>query len=255
MSAILKTLKKLEEEKNLLEQNLDIEEMVKQSETITPSATRQRKTGFLASLLGLVAVLFTVYYVYQSKQPEQLVENALPLPNSTVSLIPKIMSPLKKAQSTSGIPLAQIPETADSISSPPNKKPLSVKKTTQQSVESPEETNPLAKQKEEVVPSMALKKIHTLIEEAKLAAKREKSSPPKIESRRNLVYIPGLKVKGIVFLTENNPVNHIFISTSNNKHQKLKVGQIVLGATLKAIHSDKVVFFYKNQIIETGIGE
>ena len=102
---------------------------------------------------------------------------------------------------------------------------------------------------------VALNEINTLIEEAKLAAEVERATPPQLNPRRNAIYIPGLKVKGIVYLAENNPVNHILVSTPNNPNKKLKVGQSALGATLKAIHSNKAVFSYRGQTTVTGIGE
>ncbi|MEC7641339.1 MAG: hypothetical protein VYC17_04200 [Nitrospinota bacterium] len=264
MSAILKTLKKLEEEKNLVEQNLDIEDMVKQAEVMASSTTRRRKNSFVATLLGLTGVVITLYYVHQSKNPEQpaaespVVTRPTVPPSGTKTVsVPKKAQVSERVQVASGIPLNQIPETETPI--PAEEKTTVIEKKaeeaprTPQPVEPPEEKTPVAKIIEET-PPVALNEIHTLIEQAKLAADIQQVTP-KIKPRRNTVYIPGLKVKGIVFLTANNPVNHILVSTPNEDNKKLKVGQSVLGAKLTAIHSNKTVFLYKGQTTETGIGE
>ena len=57
MSTILKTLRKLEEEKNILDQKLDLKEMLLQEETIDAQTIQtERRTFFI--ILSVVVVLF-----------------------------------------------------------------------------------------------------------------------------------------------------------------------------------------------------
>ena len=275
MSAILKTLKKLEEEKSLVEQNLDIEDMVKQSEALAPTTTRTQKSSFIAALLGLVGVMISLYYVYQSKNLDQQFEKSFQVtrpkvaPNKGVKASqPKEPHPYNRVNATSGIPLAQIPEMKKTIS-PDNRTtvfegkvedgqgPLLNSKQVIKKFDEPlskEEKATVAKAIKEATPPVALKEIHTMIEQAKVAAKNQKETS-RIKPRHNSVYIPGLKVKGIIFLTANNPFNHILVSTPKDHNKKLKVGQSILGAKLTNIHSDRAVFLYKDKIAETSIGE
>jgi len=265
MSAILKTLKKLEEEKSIVEQKLDIEEMVRQSEAALPySFVRSRATGTVAVLLGLSLLALAAYFVFQSVGPEPAQPGLSAQPEPTrsgaaaVKPAPVSQAALTRNPAPLGIPLAQIPETAKPVVSPAVPTPPVAR---QSSVAPPlavpsavkEVPAALKKNLQAVAP---LSEIHALIESATRAAERAANQPPEIKPRRNAAYyIPGLKIKGIVFLAEGSPINHILVSTPSVSNLKMRVGENVLGATLESIESDKAVFLYQGRITETGIGE
>ena len=56
-------------------------------------------------------------------------------------------------------------------------------------------------------------------------------------------------------MNSDNPVNHIFVSTPNEKNRKLKVGETLLSATLEGIEAQKAVFSYQGQRVEKAIGD
>jgi len=256
MSAILKTLKKLEEEKSVLEQNLDIEEMVTQGEMAPPpSFMRSRKTGTAAVFLGLAMAVLAAYFVYKSNGPEPRAVPAASAPVVKRPPVPQTAPPPRAKPSASGIPLARIPATKKAAAGPAGQTPPADKQSPPPAAlpAAPKEV-PLALKKN-VPPLVPLSEIHTLIESAKRAADRAAGQPPKIKPRRNDVYIPGLKIKGIVFLAAGSSINHILVSTPGINNLKMRVGEDVLGATLKSIQSDKAIFLYKGRITETGIGE
>jgi hypothetical protein len=65
MSTILKTLKKLEEEKSVLDQKLDLKGMVLQEDAIYPKAVKAERRGFFlikAIVLGLLIAGADGYY-------------------------------------------------------------------------------------------------------------------------------------------------------------------------------------------------
>ncbi|MFQ5674084.1 MAG: hypothetical protein ACE5G9_13455 [Nitrospinales bacterium] len=266
MSAILKTLKKLEEEKSVLDQNLDIEEMVTQGEALPPSLMRSRKTGVAAILLGLVVVALAAYLVLRSAGPESQaarLEPARPGPAApAVNHSPVLQAALtpNTAPSPLGIPLARIPETVKPAESPAEPTPRDAEQPPSPDARqalppaAPPDEVPEALKKN-VPPLVPLNEIHALIESATRAAERAADQPPEINPRRNAAYIPGLKIKGIVYLAEGSPINHILVSTPDASNLKMRVGENVLGATLESIQPDRAVFLYKGRLTETGIGE
>ena len=54
--------------------------------------------------------------------------------------------------------------------------------------------------------------------------------------------MPSLKLKGIIYFTEGNPANYIFVSSSEQNNLKLKVGESVMGAMLESIQSSRAIF-------------
>ena len=83
------------------------------------------------------------------------------------------------------------------------------------------------------------KEILSLIGRAQLNEVEEVSSKPQ---ERNLLNIPSLKLKGIIFFTKGNPANYIFVSSSEQNNVKLKVGESIMGAMLQSIQSSRAIF-------------
>ena len=81
MSTILKTLRKLEEEKNILDQKLDLKEMLLQEETIDAQTIQtERRTFFI--ILSVVVVLFIAGGIifYQSVPTDKITTPAIHIP-------------------------------------------------------------------------------------------------------------------------------------------------------------------------------
>ncbi len=71
--------------------------------------------------------------------------------------------------------------------------------------------------------SEEIREIESLIQSAIIAGETNTGNLAEISefTPYNSPDIPGLKVKGIIFLNSDNPVNHIFVSTPNEKNRKL----------------------------------
>ena len=110
MSTILKTLKKLEEEKSVLEKRLDLKDMVLQDEDISyPIASFKTYPRFIwGGTLFLTGVAVTAFWLWVDK-PQNSQISSISSPSSFKLPLPV---PVKKQTSSSvpGIPLSNIPE-------------------------------------------------------------------------------------------------------------------------------------------------
>ena len=68
-------------------------------------------------------------------------------------------------------------------------------------------------------------------------------------------YIPGIKVKGIIFFEEKSSSNHAIITTPSNSNLKLRMGDRIENSILQSIHPSRVVFLYQGELIEMSIGQ
>jgi len=258
MSTILNTLKKLEEEKSVLEKNINLKGLLLQGqESIYPQAGERasRKWGTAGGLIigGVLLGGFFVYFFNSSKPvtPETQKTFAPNQPSSTAV----VKKPLVRTKTYPGFPLARIPENTpaevtdplrdDDFFGPESELTLPVGPTPTETVEP------------EPVGAKEIREIQSLIQTATESSKMEAESFDEIPLIRlnSALTIPGLKVKGIIFLNQDNPVNHIFVSTPDEKNRKLKVGDSLSNATLESIEAQKAVFSYQGQRVEKTIGE
>lgn len=257
MSTILNTLKKLEEEKSVLEKNIDLKGLLLQGqESVYPQeAERVSKNWrtFSGLLIGGVLLGGLIVYLYSFSKPAT--------PESQTSFVPRkapaspeITEIIKKTTPSPGFPLARIPEDTETEPSDPFKDDFFEPENT---IPLPVETTPPAIFDPEPVGMEEIREIETLIQTATESSGIESEGIDQIVSiaPSNSQAIPGLKVKGIIFLNSDNPVNHIFVSTPSEPNRKLKVGEGVLNATLESIEGQKAVFSYQGQRVEKGIGE
>lgn len=297
MSTILKTLRKLEEEKSVLDQNLDITGMILHGET-SPSfrveKKRSRIFGLIVTLIlaAVLVALATVAFKIGKWKPVLPAHLALQKPAPP----PGETTPKNQREvSLTGISLSQIPEDKI-IPSPPTNVPQAPRKLQEKpkGITSPpvlaaalprelpqrESSGPptieardaasetVAEAEDPPAPSIpseaemkinpALKNLNAIIEGGKVFPSPEPGKSPvnKLASApRAAIAIPGLKVKGIVYFSENNPANYLLASTPDNPKGRYKVGDNVQNAVLKRILPNKAIFNFKNQTAELGIGE
>jgi len=258
MSTILNTLKKLEEEKSVLEKNIDLKGLLLQGQnSVYPQSGERasRKWGAVGGLIigGVLLGGLVVYFFNSSTSatPETKKTFALNQPSSTAV----VEKPLEKAKSYPGFPLARIPEnTPDVVTDPLEYDDFF---GPEDALTLPLEPPPPAIVEPEPVGSEEIREIESLIRTATEFSEMEAESFDEILliEANSAPTIPGLKVKGIIFLNQDNPVNHIFVSTPNEENRKLKVGDDLLNATLESIEAQKAVFSYQGQRVEKALGE
>ena len=225
MSTILKTLRKLEEEKNILDQKLDLKEMLLQEETIDAQTIQtERRTFFI--ILSVVVVLFIAGGIifYQSVPTDKITTPAIHIP---AKILPQLLSKnSSKLGPFEGVSMSVIPSEEEIL------------KPTIKEADKFSTSNNLEKTKRPIKSTTTLKKNSTI-------------APLAIQNG----YIPNVKVKGIIFFGKGSLSNHIIITSKNNSNLKLQVGNSIQSAVLKDIHPSHVIFLYQDQMIKVGIGQ
>jgi hypothetical protein len=89
----------------------------------------------------------------------------------------------------------------------------------------------------------------------KLPAEHPSTAKPKEAGGFSGVPIPGVKMKGIIYFSANNPLNYILVTGPKDANQKLKIGEVLQDATLKDVQPDRAIFAYKDQLTQLRIGE
>ena len=239
MSTILKTLRKLEEDKNTLDQKLDLKGMLlKEDITSQKSIKSDRRKFFLltAMVTGLLIAGVVFYHWapnYETPSSPKHVLNKTP----TQKTVP--FKDSSRPRAFEGVPMTAISSNELVSKAEPNKS-LSSKPFTELR---PEKTTPVST-------SSDTEEIKKFMRSTVVLAKEKPTIPPTIQSG----HIPGIKIKGVIFFDKGSSSNHIIATTENNSNLKLRVGETVQGAVLKSIHPNYVIFFHHNQLIEVGIG-
>ena len=240
MSTILKTLRKLEEDKNALDQKLDLKGMIlKEDVTSEKSIKSDRRKFFL--LIAMVTGLLIAGVVFYHWAPNY------ETPSSPKHVLNKTQTqqtiPFKdssRPRAFEGVPMTAISSNELVSKAEPNKS-LSSKPFTELL---PEKTTPVST-------SSDTEEIKKFMRSTVALTKKQSTLPPTIQSG----HIPGIKIKGVIFFDKDSSSNHIIATTENNSNLKLRVGETVQGAVLKSIHPNYVIFFHHNQLIEVGIGQ
>ena len=262
MSTILETLKKLEEEKSVLDQGLDLKGMVLKEEAVYPKALgNDRHRFFLIGTIvtGLLIVGGTAFYYWAAihKVPAQFRHAVTKTPKQQ-TLLPK---KLPKLRTFEGVSMAGIPGSKKKTPVKPEQDlAFSRQVVTKPAAESlaskqPTASKPLFKSSPKGAPSSEissdLEEIGNLIQSTTTLGKNSPAAP--VANRSG--HIPSVKVKGIIFFDEGSSSNHIIVTTPSNSNLKLRVGDLAQNAILKSIHPNRVVFLYQDQLIEMGIGQ
>ena len=250
MSTILETLKKLEEDKRLLEKNLDLKKLVLQEDR-KPSSHKLLKISskkFMSVGQGIAGILIGLALVWGFKPSakNEVTHFSQANPAQNPPLIFK-----KRSGATVGIPLSNIPEYRKRYEENISENPPSVL----EAFAPPpvlEIRQPFAEP--EALPR-EINEIRDLIQTAKLAAEQHEPFAYPVELATRGISIPQLKVKGIIFFSQGSSSNHIFVATSESKNRKVRVGDTVQSATLMHIESNRVVFSYRGENVHLRIGE
>ena len=265
MSTILKTLKKLEEDKRLLEKDLDLKELVLQEDQKLPVTLEIFRKNFLITglILAGITVVTQVFFGRPSVKNEEVYFSQVPQGQKPASIVKKneevYFSQVPQGQKpasilrkedvpTLGIPLSNIPEQSQHYEERARKtQPPIIKKAPVREIFQPmAEPEPFPHD---------INEIRDLIRTAKSEPIQPQSNPYPEELVSRGISIPKLKVKGIIFFTSGSPSNHIFVSTSEIKNRKVRVGDTVQSATLMHIESNRVVFSYQGETVHLRIGE
>jgi len=238
MSTILKTLRKLEEEKNTLNQKLDLKKMLlKEDQIYQKSIKLDRRNFFLLIVMvtGLLIIGGTASYHWSSNSeaPRPLKH----IPNNKPTEQALLLKNPTRLRTFEGVPMAAILNNELSLKSAFNK----------------HVSKRVAKLLPEEVPEISTyndEEIENSIQSKTALEKNNSAIPPKIQSG----VIPGIKVKGIIFFDENNSSNHIIATTKNNSNLKLRVGEAIQDSILKSIHPNHVIFLSNGGLIEVNIG-
>ena len=216
MSTILETLKKLEEDKRLLEKDLGLKELVLQ-EDHNPSSRKLLKISskkFVSVGQVIAGILIGLALVWGFK----------PSAKNEVTHF------------SQANPAQNPPSVLEAFAPPPV---LEIRQPFAEPEALPREIN----------------EIRDLIQTAKLAAEQPEPFVYPVESATRGISIPRLKVKGIIFFSQGSSSNHILVATSESNNRKVRVGDTVQSATLTHIESNRVVFSYRGENVHLRIGE
>ena len=243
MSTILKTLKKLEEDKKLLERDLDLKELVLQEDQRKPVILDVPGQKYLMTGLILTGVIVAslIFVAKPSDKNKEIRYSQAPPAQETKPIERQAALP------TVGIPLSNISEQhlpyEERVSENPSL-PVIEKEPVREIFQPVKKPDPLPQE---------INEIRDLIRTATLEQKQPNPYPEELISSG--ISIPNLKVKGIIFFSSGSPSNHIFVSTAESKNRKIRVGDTVQSATLMHIESNRVVFSYQGETVHLRIGE
>jgi hypothetical protein len=226
MSTILKTLRKLEEEKNILDQKLDLREMLLKEETVDAKTIQTKRHTFLI-ILSVIVVLFIAggAIFYQSVPTDKITTPTRHIP---MKILPQLSLPKDSSNlgSFEGVSMSVIPSKEEIL-------------------------KPTTKEADRFSTPNNLEKVKSPIKSTTTLKNNSPIAPFAIQNG----YIPNVKVKGIIFFSKGSLSNHIIITSQNDSNLKLKVEDSIQNAVLKTIHPSHVIFLYQNQMIKMEIGQ
>ena len=247
MSTILETLKKLEEDKRLLDKDLDLKELVLREDHKPHKSLKISGKKFMSAGWVITGILIGLALVWGLK-PSAKNNEATYFPQANPAQ--KLPLAYKKGSATTvGIPLSNISEQERRYEERVNENLPSVVETFSPPVAEIRESFSEPEVHREV------NEIRDLIQTATLAVEQPESFAFPAESATRGVSIPQLKVKGIIFFSQGSSSNHIFVATSESSNRKVRVGDTVQSATLTHIESNRVVFSYRGENVHLRIGE
>ena len=239
MSTILKTLRKLEEDKNTLDQKLDLKGMLLTEDITSQKSIKSDRRNFFLLMAMATGLLITGVAFYPWAPNDETPSSPKHVLNKTPTRQTTLSKDSFRPRAFEGVPMEAISSNELVSKTKPNKS-LSSKLFTKLL---PEKTTPVST-------SSDTKETKKFTQPTVALAKEKPTMPPTIQNG----HIPGIKIKGVIFFDKGSSYNHIIATTENNSNLKLRVGETVQGAVLKSIHPNYVIFFHNNQLVEVGIG-
>jgi len=259
MSTILKSLKKLEEEKSVLDKNLGLKHLVVQDEkdsSFSFLSGKARRWGLgIVLVLGGIALGGVVVSWLQEK------------PNAPVMQAPQISgaaTPVKPSADPAasgtvffGVPMASIPEPAPARTnrretslgmsrSAIQQQPVGIAPAPPVEVPEPMDSQESATDAGDDLAAL----IQNAPFESPVDAPQETTSTRIVRG-----HLPDFTMKGIIYFDEGSPSNYIMFSTSQSNNQKLKVGEKYLAATLEKIEPSRAIFRSQGKPLAIQIGD
>jgi len=225
---------------------LDLKGLVLQEDQKLPATLEISRKNFLITglILAGTIVVTLVFFGRPSVKNEEVYFSQVPQGQKPEPIVRKEDVP------TLGISLSNIPEQRQHYEERARKSPPQIiKKAPVREI-----FQPIAEPEPFPLPH-DINEIRDLIQTAKSESIQPQSNPYPEELVSRGISIPKLKVKGIIFFTSGSPSNHIFVSTSEIKNRKVRVGDTVQSATLMHIESNRVVFSYQGETVHLRIGE
>jgi len=239
MSTILKTLRKLEEDKNTLDQKLDLKGMLLKEDMTSEKSIKLDRRNFFLLMVMVTGLLVTGVAFYPWASNHETPSSPKHGLNKTPTQQTTVSKDSFRPHAFEGVPMAAISSNESASKAEPNKV-LSSKPFTELL---PEKTTPFSS-------SSDAEEIKKFMRSTVPLTNKQSTLPPTIQSG----HVPGIKIKGIIFFDKGSSSNHIIATTENNSNLKLRVGETIQGAVLKSIHPNYVIFSHQNQLIEVGIG-
>jgi len=239
MSTILKTLRKLEEDKNTLDQKLDLKGMLLKEDITSQKSIKSDRRNFFLLMAMATGLLITGVAFYPWAPNDETPSSPKHVLNKTPTRQTTPSKDSFRPRAFEGVPMEAISSNELVSKTEPNK-----------SLSSKLFTKPLPEKTTPVSTSSDAEEIKKFTQPTVVLAKEKPTIPPTIQSG----HIPGIKIKGVIFFDKGSSFNHIIATTENNSNLKLRVGETVQGAVLKSIHPNYVIFSHHNQLIEVGIG-
>jgi hypothetical protein len=240
MSTILKTLRKLEEEKNNLNHKLDLKGMLLKEDKPYQGSIKLDRRNFFLLIVIVISLLIIGGAVSYHWSPNLEIPNPTKhVSNETPAEKTHPLSNPSRLRTFEGVPMASISNN-EAVSKPGAKKHILSKQ--------------IAKLMPKKVPQIStydnVEEINNLIRSKNVLTKNKPTISSTIQSGR----IPGVKIKGIIFFDKDSPSNHIIATTKNNSNLKLRVGEAIQDVVLKSIHPNYVIFLSHDQLTQVSIG-
>ncbi len=259
MSAILDTLKKLEEEKSLMGHGVDLKDRLVRDEPSDEASPAKRSAPLLVIAILILAAIAAGFGIGEllNRGKETKAPVVVNKPQAVAPGAVRVQPPADHL----GVPLSTIPEAEDTVGL--MEEDLYNARRTQRALQAGATSDGLG---ENVAPEAGM----FVEEEAAMETGADAdflsggnleqvsrtepvavSPEPQLEARA----IPGLKITGIIYFSKSNPSNYLLASSPDQPSRKLKEGETAQGAELVKINKDSAVFLYKNQRTRLALGE
>lgn len=276
MSTILKSLRKLEEEKKNTDKKLNLKEMMIREDARPPvrnavaGDSRHWWTGLGLLLAGFAVAAFMAFLLWPADKSPDNSPASKSNPAQALTPSDESSSPL------GGVPLSSIP---DFTQRPPMEdegviEEFFVEEEPPPAIDEPfdiesnepaiedviapvtetlKKPEPVIKAKPEANDEIvtALEKVPT---QTRSTMEPTPSIPEIIPLESPGETIEGLKLKGIIFYGEGNPENYLLFSYPGMSIHRLQVGQSIAEAKLIEIHPGLAVFEYEGRQIQLKVG-